>query len=153
MAASGYNLQTLAYIQTIENLFKNLRRSESEEESTFLSDFIATQLLLTHTYGMSYLNIIWNGEATTHPVELVINRKTLIKSLDVSFHRQYRKLCDSFKKARDVFLPIAPGIEERFSIPSIQHLVYLYNKKSEMLQKFLYRNYDLSILIDQIVRE
>ena len=150
---TGYNLQTLAYIQTIENLFANGRSSETEEEKTLLSDFIATQVLLTHTFGMSYLVLLWNVDtsaaAAARREELVIRRRTLIRSLDVSFHRHYKKLCESFKKARDVFLPIAPGIEKRLcacTVPSIQALVDAYNQKTEMLQKFLLRADELPMV-------
>ena len=129
------SLQTLAYIQVIENLLTNVRYPESEEENTLLSDFIATQVLLTHSFGMQSLASLWNVDVNNR----VTRRRTLIKSLDVSFHRHYKQLCESFKKARNVFLPMVPEMCA-FSVPSIQNLVYLYNQKSEMLQKSLYRS-------------
>jgi hypothetical protein len=134
----------------IENLLANGRCSDTDEEKTLLSDFIATQVLLTHTFGMSYLVLLWNVEVADRSEELVIRRRTLIRLLDVSFHRHYKKLCESFKRVRDVFLPIAPGIDERLcaiSVPSIQSLVDGYNQKTEMLQKFLLCADELPMLI------
>ena len=125
------NLQTLAYIQTIENnLLANI--SETKEEINMLSDFMATQTFLT-----THVSTSLNKE------EDIDRRRTVIRSLDVFFHRHYRKLCGSFKKAIKVYLQIAPGIDEKIgasSVPTIQALVSLYNKKREILQNLFLRD-------------
>lgn len=147
------SLQTLAYIQTIQNLFTNVRCAETKEESTLLSDFVATQVLLTHTFGISYLALLWNADGK-RPDIVIQRRKTLIRSLDVSFHRHYKKLCDSFKKVRYVFLHIAPGIKEQtlaVYVPAVQELLYSYNRKSEMLQRLLYRDFLYSVVVKNMI--
>lgn len=138
---TSYNLQTLAYIQTIDNLLQRLREPRSEEEIALLSEFKATSKLLNKTFHISYLVVFWN--TTESSAELVVRRKNLIKSLDILFHKHYKKLNASFKKLREIYIEIAPGITEIlrvYSIPAVQDLVELYAKKSEMFQKCLYRN-------------
>ena len=115
----------------IEDLLTNRRGSESAEETIFLTDFVATQFLLTRTFRTSYIVLLWNAQEQT-TTTTISRRKTLIKTLDVSFHKHYKKLNESFKNI------LAHGLCVH-SIPSVQVLVELYRKKSEMLQRFLYR--------------
>ena len=138
---TNINLQTLAYIQTIDTLFRNLREPETEEENVLLSDFKGITELLNKTFSISYIILLWN--TTRISEELVVRRKNLIKTLDISFHKYYKKLNESYKKLREVFIEIAPGITEILhvcSIPAVKELVESYTKKSETFQKFIYRS-------------
>jgi hypothetical protein len=122
----------MSSIAHIEDLITNRRGSESKEETIFLTDFVATQFLLTRTFRTSFIVLLWNAQDHTS-ADTIMRRKKLIKTLDVSFHKHYKKLSESFKKIR-----AEQGLCAH-SIPSVQILVELYGKKSEMLQKFLYR--------------
>ena len=120
------NLQTLAFIQTIENLLHNVRISETEEEDELLSYFREINELLNQTFFVD--------------TNEVAERSHIIKNLDVSFHKLYRKLMVAFQIVQEIFLQISPGIQlvNAYSLPSVKDLVGLYVNKSMTLQKSLY---------------
>lgn len=120
------NLQTLAFIQTIENLLHDVRISETEEEDELLSYFREINELLNQTFFVD--------------TNEVAERSHIIKNLDVSFHKLYRKLMVAFQIVQDIFLQISPGIQlvNAYSLPSVKDLVGLYANKSMTLQKSLY---------------
>jgi hypothetical protein len=129
-----FNLQTLAFIQTTENLLRDLRISETEEEDIFRSYYHEIHGLLNHTFHHKQIVAFWNEETLT-----IAERKILIRNLDVSFHKLYRKLLAAFQKVQDVFLQIFPGIQKVYihSLPSVKDLVELYVNTTRTLQKSL----------------
>ena len=134
------NLQTLAFIQTIDNLFKEVRSPDTEEETALFLDYTRTRDLLNHTFKISHIILLWNKDEISK--ENRTRRKKLIKTLELTFHMYFRKMNDSFTKVRNSYLPLAPGIETLyvFSIPSADELAVLYAHKSKMLETYLFRN-------------
>lgn len=136
------NLQTLAFIQMMENLFRNIRLSETEEEDNLLALFHETDELLNYTFNHTNTVSIWNPhDENESPQETVNRRKKVMRHLDVAFHKLYRKLMDAFKQVNEIFRQISPGIQNVYiySLPSVKKLVELYIEKSGELQKSLYK--------------
>lgn len=137
------NLQTFAFIQMVENLFRNNRLSETEEEDTLLLLFHETDELLNCTFNYPNTVSIWNPYDENESAQETVNRrKNVMRHLDVAFHKLYRKLIDAFKQVNGIFREISPGIQNVYiySLPSVKELVELYIKKSVKLQKSLYRD-------------
>ena len=138
------SLQTLAFIRTIDNLFKGGRSPDTDDENELLIDFKDTRELLNHTFRISHIILLWNDD--DKGIGNVTRRKNLIKTLELSFHMHFKKLNDTFKKVRNSYLRIAPGIEKLFvfSIPSADDLVVLYSQKYKLLESYLYRTTTIS---------
>jgi hypothetical protein len=134
------NLQTLGLIQTIENLFHDVRYSESAEEDVLLSYYHKIQELLNHTFNLPNMVLVWNLDDEETVQETITRRKKVMRRLDVSFHKLYRKLMEAFQKVVVTYQEISPGIDKVFvySLPSVKILVESYIKKSVKLQKSLY---------------
>ena len=137
------NLQTLAFIQTMENLFHDVRLSETEEEDLLLSIFHEIRELLDYTFNYPNIVLAWNLDDEETSEETIIRRKKVMKHLDVAFHKLYRKLMHAFKPIHRVFRQIAPGISDVYvySLPSVEKQVELYIEKSVALKKSLYHDY------------
>ena len=137
------NLQTQAFIQTMENLFHDVRDSETEEEDLFLSIFNEMRELLEYTFNYPNIVLAWNLDEEETSEETTTRRKKVMKHLDVAFHNLYRKLIEAFKPIRHVFRQIAPGISDVYvyALPSVEKLVELYIEKSVVLKTALYKDY------------
>jgi len=130
------NLQTLAFIANMDSLFTNHREPLIDVESQILADYQSVKSLLEQTYSDEKIAEVW--KTSRDSVEGMTERKNLVKSIDFSFHQQFKKMHDSFKVVREYYTKIVPEIDPAIyvnSLSSVMSLVDLYSVKSEMLRR------------------
>ena len=129
------NLQTLSYIALMDGLFTKNRTPQIHAEHQLLADFEAVESLLHETFSDEYIASLWRR--SDESIEGTITRKDLGKSLDISFHRYFKKLHSAFKNVREYYVQIIPEIDYIYvnSLPSVMALVESYSIKSQMFQR------------------
>ena len=129
------NLQTLSFITLMDSLFTNGREPHILEENQLLEDFQAVDTLLRETYSDEFISAAWtmSYEIPDGSTE----RKNLGKTLDISFHKLFGILHESFKRAREFYMEIGPEINLIYvnSMPSVMALIKLYDVKSDMFKR------------------
>ena len=127
------NLQTMAFITLIDSLFIKQRSNSLldsillDSEIQLLTDYIEiSHLINNYTYE-------WISDVD------VSERNNQKKSLDVSFHKAYQKLHNSFKVVRDSYMQFCPGIENLYvnAVPSVANLIDLYSQRVFKLEHAL----------------
>ncbi len=146
------SLQTLAFIQTVDNICTGKRIPETEEEFVFLSHYHYTSELLNGSFSHDSMVLFWEEEGEGEYGDRKNTRKKLIKTLDLSFHKLYRKMAESFQKVQLVFLEIFPGIDKNvyvYTVPSVKALVELYVRKVTTMQKSLFSDEVIDVLEEE----
>lgn len=131
------NLQTLAFIANMDSLFTGHREPLIDFEIQALANFESLNTLLQETY--SDKNIAASWENSDDSVEGTTERQSLCKTLNVSFHQQFKKLHDSFKVVREYYTQIVPDIDTSIyvnSLSSVMSLVDMYSVKTEMFRRY-----------------
>ena len=129
------NLQTLAFIANIDSLFTYHREPFNDLEKQLLLEFDSVKSLLQETYSEDFITAAW--ERSDDSFEATIERKKMMKTMDILFHRMFKRLHDSFKCVREYYIEIIPDIEAIFvnSSASVISLIELYSDRSEMLRR------------------
>lgn len=129
------NLQTISFITLMDSLFTNGRNPHILEENQLLEDFQAVDSLLREIYSDEYISTTWT--MSDQIPDGSTDRKNLGQTLDISFHRLFKKLHDSFKRAREFYMEIGPEINLIYvnSMPSVMVLIKLYDIKSQMFKR------------------
>lgn len=126
------NLQTLSFVAHMESLFTNHREPLNDLETQLLADYESIKASIHETYSDEYI-----ATALERSDGSLEERKELAKSLDISFHRHFKRLHDSFRGVREYYTEISPDIDAIFvnSVSSVMSLVDLYSTKSEMFRR------------------
>lgn len=127
------NLQTLAFISLMDSLFNKQRNHHINSEIRLLEDYNELRNLLHVTFRIEWIAVHWQ-EVTSSSI---VDRRNMRTTLDLTFHKYYRNLHNSFKIVRDFYRELSPDIENIYVnvVPSVKDLVELYSIRSYMLQR------------------
>ena len=117
----------------MDSLLKKQRNHHIHSEIQLLEDYNKIKNLIHSTFRVEWIAEHWQDIPASSE-----DRKNLKKTLDITFHKYFRNLHNSFKTVRDFYRQLSPDIDYIYvnAVPSVMDLVELYSQRSQMMQRY-----------------